>query len=139
MACQLASNSAPGQQAAGEDLVPNSRHCRKKLPGCRRRSGVTFPSQGQPRHISKEKLEKKTARKSSKNPAGKAVKTIKSGVAERGKLACRLASISAANQQAGGGEPVPNPRHCRKILSGCRGRSGATSPSQGQPQHISKE
>ena len=38
-------------------------------------------------------------------------------MAERGKMACRLASISAASQQAAGGEPVPNPRtvgrYCR--------------------------
>ena len=97
MACQLASNSAPGQQAAGgeQSLTPGT--AGRNYQGVGGIAGSLSHLRDSPGT---------SARKSLKNPAGKTVKTIKSGVAKRGKLACQLASISATSQQAarwGGG------------------------------------
>ena len=62
-----------GSQGSAKFLTPGT--VTKILSGCRRWSEATSPSQGQPRHDSKEKLEKPSKEKLEKTQQGKAVKT----------------------------------------------------------------
>ena len=117
------------EQAAGGESVPNPRHCMKILTG--RRGGVAggrAPVPGTPHSSGQQyccnNAERYFVAESATHFRG-------AGLGSSGPSAC---PSMTPREQAAGVEPVPNPRHCTKILTG--GRGGVAGPGLPTKGHL---